>query len=134
MSEDWLEFMLRRGEELARRLTITPTPPLSAAARHYVSTNLSASAIEEIEAGVADSGGRTPFRPDRDAPCVSRSNHAHASRTVQLPDQGQSCSALSEKWTIKPRKSRRGAGWSRMSEADTRLAVRTRRSHMRSNP
>ena len=30
-------------------------------------------------------------------------------------------------------RSRRGAGWSRMSEADTRLAVRTRRSHIRSN-
>ena len=26
--------------------------------------DLSASAIEEVEAGVADSGGRTPFRPD----------------------------------------------------------------------
>ena len=31
-------------------------------------------------------------------------------------------------------RSRRGAGWSRMSEADTRLAVRTRRSHMHSSP
>jgi hypothetical protein len=30
-------------------------------------------------------------------------------------------------------RSRRGAGWSRMSEADTRLAVRTRRSHIHSN-
>ena len=38
--EDWLEFMLRRGEELAWRLVVTPTLPLSAAARHYVSTNL----------------------------------------------------------------------------------------------
>ena len=43
---------------------MTPMPPLSAAARHYVSTNLYASAIEEVEAGVADSGGDPPFRPD----------------------------------------------------------------------
>jgi len=54
-TEDWLEFMLRRAEELARRLIITHTPPLSAAARHYVSTNLYAPAIEEVEAGAVDS-------------------------------------------------------------------------------
>ena len=34
--ETWLELMLRRGEELARRLVITPTAPLTAAARHYL--------------------------------------------------------------------------------------------------
>jgi hypothetical protein len=43
------------------RQLVTPTPPLSAAARHYVSTNLYASAIEEVEAGVPDSGGRNPL-------------------------------------------------------------------------
>jgi hypothetical protein len=34
------------------RLVVTPTTPLSAAARHYVSTNPYASAIEEVEAGL----------------------------------------------------------------------------------
>ena len=57
------------------RLVVTPTTPLSAAARHYVSTNLSASAIEEVEAGVAELRGfsgaaagatyRCPSRPRR---------------------------------------------------------------------
>ena len=46
--EDWLEHLLRRGKELARRLVVTPTPTLSAAARH---TNLYASAIEEVDGG-----------------------------------------------------------------------------------
>jgi hypothetical protein len=32
--------MLTRDEELAQRLVITPTPPLTAAARHYLYTNL----------------------------------------------------------------------------------------------
>jgi hypothetical protein len=38
MTEDWLEHMLRRGEELARRLVTTPTPPLTAAGRRYLDT------------------------------------------------------------------------------------------------
>jgi hypothetical protein len=60
INEDWLDFMLRRGDEVTR----APRPPLFATARHYVSTNLYASAIEEVEAGVADSGGDPLFRPD----------------------------------------------------------------------
>jgi hypothetical protein len=63
-ARDLREIAERRSLELGAtflRLVVTPTTPLSAAARHYVSTNLSASAIEEVEAGVADSGGRTPF-------------------------------------------------------------------------
>ena len=64
--EDWLEHLLRRGEELARRLVVTPTPTLSAAARH---TNLYASAIEEVEAGVAGLRGST---------CISRPSAAAA--------------------------------------------------------
>jgi hypothetical protein len=33
VTEEWLEFKLRRGEELARRAVVTPTPSLSSAAR-----------------------------------------------------------------------------------------------------
>jgi hypothetical protein len=62
MSEDWLEFMLRRGEELARRLTITPTPPLSAAARHYLNTNLYAPQLER-PSGSPAAGGVPPADP-----------------------------------------------------------------------
>ena len=61
------EIAERRSVDLGAtflRLVVTLTTPLSAAARHYVSTNLSASAIEEVEAGVVDSGGRTPFCTD----------------------------------------------------------------------
>jgi hypothetical protein len=40
VTEDWLEFILRRGEELARRLVVTPTPPRTAAGRRDLDANL----------------------------------------------------------------------------------------------
>jgi hypothetical protein len=73
MREDWLEFMLRRGEELARRLTITPTPPLSAAARHYLNTNLYAR---------SSSGRAGPLRP---AECHRQAPFRHGSPWVLGP-------------------------------------------------
>jgi hypothetical protein len=60
----WEQFTLRRGEELVRRLVTTPTPALSAAARHYASTNLVRISDRGGRGGGSDSGGRTPFRPD----------------------------------------------------------------------
>ena len=44
VTEEWLEFKLRRGEELARRPVVTPTPPRSAAARQVA-------AIKGVAAG-----------------------------------------------------------------------------------
>jgi hypothetical protein len=61
--------MLRRGEELARRLVVTPTPPLSAAAC-YVSTNLYASAIQEVERW-----SRFLRQPGRVDSPIQRTNH-----------------------------------------------------------
>ena len=47
--ETWLELMLRRGEELARRLVITPTPPLTAAVAALSHTQRSSSgALGEV--------------------------------------------------------------------------------------
>ena len=40
VTENWLEFILRRGEELARRLVVTPTPPRTAAGRRDLDANL----------------------------------------------------------------------------------------------
>jgi hypothetical protein len=58
--------MLRREEELAQRLVIMPTPPLTAAARHYLDTNLYAlgdARSREIPhpEGVAPGRGQGPF-------------------------------------------------------------------------
>jgi hypothetical protein len=59
--------MLRRDEELAQRLVIMPTPPLTAAARHYLdTTNLYAlgdARSREIPhpEGVAPGRGQGPF-------------------------------------------------------------------------
>ena len=58
--------MLRRDEELAQRLVITPPPPLTAAARHYLYTKLYAlgdARPREIphEEGRRSSHPQTPF-------------------------------------------------------------------------
>ena len=44
VTEEWLEFKLRCGEELARRPVVRPTPPLSATGRQVA-------AIKGVAAG-----------------------------------------------------------------------------------
>jgi hypothetical protein len=56
IDEDWLEHMLRRDEELSQRLVITP-PPLTAAARHYLDTNLYARDARSREIPRSRAGG-----------------------------------------------------------------------------
>jgi hypothetical protein len=65
VTEDWLEFILRRGEELARRLVVTPTPPRTAAGRRDLDANLYAPqlALERVTRPAGRSPGRPPFRP-----------------------------------------------------------------------
>jgi hypothetical protein len=58
--DDLLEFMLRRGEVLARRLIINAYAHALRGGAALRQHNLYASAIEEVEVGAADSGG-DPF-------------------------------------------------------------------------
>jgi hypothetical protein len=66
VTENWLEFILWRGEELARRLVVTPTPPPTAAGRRDLDANLYAPqlALERVTRPAGRSPGRTPFRPE----------------------------------------------------------------------